>query len=132
MDTSNAKKLALKSFKASRGNVTDACAAADIARSTFYLWLQTDEEFKAEVDAVKEELVDFYEKQLQVLAQGATYEALTNDGEIVTLRDKPSAAATIFALKTLGKSRGYVEKQEIDMNVQPVVIQSAVDGSDTN
>lgn len=124
--------MALNAYRASRGNVTDACNAANICRGTWYLWVNGDEEFKAEVDAVKEELVDFYEKQLQTLAQGATYEALTNDGEIVTLRDKPSAAATIFALKTLGKSRGYVEKQEIDMNVQPVVIQSAVDGTDTH
>jgi len=122
MDISNAKKLAIKAFRATRGNVTEACAASEIARSTFYKWLQEDEDFKSEVDAVKEELVDFFERQLQTLAEGANYEALDVNGEIRTLRDKPNPTAVIFALKTLGKHRGYVERQEIDANIQPVLI----------
>lgn len=127
MDTSNAKKIALSAFRASNGNVTDACRAAHIARSTFYKWTHEDEEFKAQVDEVKEELVDFFEKQLVELAKGATYEALTMDGVPVRLQDKPNPTAVIFALKTLGKHRGYVEKQEIDLNTPPVVVNIAKD-----
>ena len=128
MDTSNAKKIALKAFKASKGNVTDACAAADIARSTFYLWCKEDADFNDKVSDVKDELVDFYEAQLQKLADGANYEALDVEGNIRTLKDKPNPTAVIFALKTLGKSRGYVEKTEIEMNVAPV--QVTLDKSD--
>lgn len=132
MDTANAKKIALKAFKATKGNVTEACAASDIARSTFYQWLQEDADFKEKVDAVKESLVDWYESRLQALAQGAEYEALDINGEIRTLRDKPNPTAVIFALKTLGKHRGYIEKQEIDTTIQPVQINVGITSDDSN
>ena len=132
MDTPNAKKIALKAFKATRGNVTDACAACDIARSTFYAWLQEDADFKESIDSVKESLVDWYESRLQALAQGAEYEALDINGDIRTLRDKPNPTAVIFALKTLGKHRGYVERQEIDATIQPVQINVGITSTDSD
>jgi hypothetical protein len=132
MDTINAKKIAHKAYKANRGNVTDACAAADIARQTWYLWYHNDEDFKNEVDNVKEALVDWYESRLQALAQGAEYEALDVNGDIRTLRDKPNPTAVIFALKTLGKHRGYIEKQEIDTTIQPVQINVGITSTDSD
>ena len=127
-NTIDAKKRALVALRASRCNVTKACEAADIARPTFYMWCEKDEDFKAAVEQIKDERVDFFEQQLIRLMEGAEYESLDVNGEIRTLRDKPNPTAVIFGLKTLGKSRGYVEKTEIEMNVAPV--QVTLDKSD--
>ena len=77
------------------GNVSKACAAANISRQTFYDWMK-DSEFAGQVDEVKEGLLDFAEHQL-----------LSNikDGK---------TAEILFYLKTNGKKRGYIERQEVD------------------
>jgi hypothetical protein len=121
-DTNNNKKKAIAAFRELDGNVSKVCKALGIYRSTFYDWCDNDEDFRKQIEEIKDEQVDFYEQQLKELAKGARYDALDADGNIVRLQDKPNPTAVIFALKTKGKSRGYVEKTEIDMNVQPVQI----------
>jgi len=78
------------------GNVSSVCRQLKMSRQTYYDWMKEDEEFKLEVDSISEYIVDSVEKEL--------YKQI-KDG---------SAASTIFYLKTKGKHRGYVEKQEID------------------
>jgi hypothetical protein len=95
------KKAAfLSAYEQSFGNISRACQAVPINRSTYYDWMAKDAEFKAAVEQVEpqEVFVDFAEGALaDKIAQGDT-------------------TAIIFALKTKGKRRGYVEKGELDIN----------------
>lgn len=90
------KKAFLDALEKSLGVVTQACMATGIPRRTVYNWLRDDPKFKADVDELSQVAVDFAESQLfQKIKKGDTI-------------------AIIFYLKTKGKARGYVEKQELD------------------
>jgi hypothetical protein len=67
-----------------------------IARSTHYLWVSTDEAYKEAVEGVADLTLDFVESQLHKQIQ------------------KGEVTSTIFYLKTKGKKRGFIEKQEIE------------------
>lgn len=99
------KKAMLEALKKSLGIVSTAVKKVGITRQTHYNWLNSDEEYKAEVESIAEEEIDFVESHLRHLIQ---------DG---------NPAATIFFLKTKGKRRGYVERVEQtfpDENVEEV------------
>ena len=88
------KRAALEALEKSLGVVTTACKSIGLARSTFYEWLKEDS-FKQAVNEIQEVAIDFAESQLhKQIADGNT-------------------SATIFYLKTKGKKRGFVERQEI-------------------
>jgi hypothetical protein len=89
------KKAMLEALEKSLGIVTTACKAVGINRSTHYEWYNTDEEYKAEVDSISDITLDFVESQLH---------KQISEGEV---------SSTIFYLKTKGKKRGYIERQEI-------------------
>lgn len=95
MDKSDTiKKATLDALEKSLGVVTQAVRQVGIARSTFYEWMK-DEDFRKEVDNIQDIALDFAESQLHKQIQ---------DG---------NTSATIFYLKTKGKKRGYIERQEI-------------------
>jgi len=89
------KKAMLEALEKSLGVITQACKMVGVHRSTHYEWMKTDEEYKAAVEELSEVAIDFAESHLHKLIK---------DG---------NPAATIFLLKTKGKGRGYVERQEI-------------------
>ena len=89
------KESLLKSLEQSLGVVTVACKKADIPRSTYYKWLKDDEVFAKNVKEIENVALDFAESQL--------HKQISEN----------STAATIFYLKTKGKKRGYIERQEI-------------------
>ena len=89
------KKALVQALEKSLGVVSTACKAAGISRDTHYRWLKEDPDYKAQVEELSEVAVDFAESHLHKLIK---------DG---------NPAATIFFLKTKGKNRGYVERQEI-------------------
>jgi hypothetical protein len=97
MDTPK-KAAMLAALKASLGVVSTACESAGISRQTHYNWIASDEEYKQEVDALNERTVDYAESHLFKLIKNG------------------NPAATIFYLKTKGRNRGYVERQEVDVN----------------
>ena len=76
--------------------VTDACKEAEISRQTHYRWMKEDEEYRAEIESLSDMVIDFAESKLckQI--------------------DKGDTTAIIFYLKTKGKKRGYIERQEIE------------------
>jgi hypothetical protein len=89
------KESILKALEQSLGVVTVACKKADVPRSTFYKWLKEDEAFALKVNDIENIALDFAESQLHSqIGNGNT-------------------SATIFYLKTKGKNRGYIERQEI-------------------
>lgn len=89
------KKAMLEALEKSLGVVTSACRAVDISRETHYRWMRQDADYKQAVDDLSNVALDFAESQLhQQIKKGIP-------------------TSTIFYLKTKGKRRGYVERQEI-------------------
>lgn len=95
-DNSDIKKAMIEALQQSLGIVTDACRVVGIARQTHYRWMQEDAEYKEAVDDINEIALDYAESKL--------YKAI----------EKGEVTANIFYLKTKGKKRGYIERQEID------------------
>lgn len=92
--TEHNKKALLDALEKSLGIVTTACKQVEIGRTTFYEYYK-EPEFKKQVDSVQDIALDFAESQLHQQIQAG------------------NTAATIFLLKTKGKGRGFVERQEI-------------------
>lgn len=97
-NTSNNKKEAmLEALDKSLGIVSTAAKMVGIDRSTHYAWMKSDEEYKKAVDSIQDGVLDFAESHLYKLVK------------------EGNPAATIFLLKTRGKTRGYIERQEIEV-----------------
>ena len=95
---SNTKKEAmLEALDKSLGIVSTAAKMVGIDRSTHYAWMNSDEEYKKAVDSIQDSVLDFAESHLYKLVK------------------EGNPAATIFFLKTKGKKRGYIERQEIEV-----------------
>lgn len=107
MDTLKVK--AIQALEKYNGVVSVACQAIGLARSTFYLWCKEDSEFKEAVDEINEVSIDFVENKLFELIEGVTIK-----GESAIYKKQPDVTAIIFYLKTKAKTRGYVEKTQIE------------------
>ena len=96
-NSDNNKKAMIEALEKTLGVVTEACKKVKIARQTHYRWLEEDSDYKTAVEGITDIAIDFAETQLhrQIREQNTT--------------------ATIFYLKTKGKNRGYVERQETAM-----------------
>jgi hypothetical protein len=95
--TEHSKKALLEALEKSLGIVTTGCKIVGIGRTTYYEWYNCDKDFRSAVDELKNVALDFAESQL--------HKQISDN----------STAATIFYLKTKGKNRGYVERQEIEV-----------------
>lgn len=89
------KKHLLEAMEKTAGVVQAACAMAKVSRETYYKYLREDEEFRKVVERLKDVGLDHAEYELFKLIK------------------KGNVAAIIFYLKTQGKKRGYVERQEV-------------------
>lgn len=98
------KKALIEALEKSLGIVTTACKVVGIDRTTFYKYLKEDEDFAAAVRSTEDIVLDFAESQLHKQIKGG------------------NSTSTIFYLKTKGKKRGYIERQEI----------TGADGKDLN
>ena len=96
------------------GIVSHACQDVKISRTTYYNWYKNDKEFKESVDLLHNVVLDF--------AETALFELIKNG----------NVAATIFFLKTRGKSRGYSETGEVvnHVRMQPPNIRFVRRGTD--
>lgn len=88
----------IEAYKSTFGNVTEACKAVGVERFEYYGWLEKDVDFKRTLYQIEpsEQMVDAAESALM---------------RKIEIGDTP---AILFTLKTKGKHRGYVEKQEIE------------------
>ena len=94
--TEQHKKAILEALEQTLGVVTSACRKVGVGRTTFYGWLNDDEEFAKAVQDIENEALDFAESQLhQQIKSG-------------------NPTSTIFYLKTKGKKRGYIERMETE------------------
>ena len=95
--TEQHKKAMIEALEKSLGVVTTACKSVGIGRTTHYMWLDEDPEYRRDVESISDIAVDFAESSLhKQIKEG-------------------NPTSTIFFLKTKGKKRGYVERQEIDL-----------------
>ncbi len=94
--TEDNKNKMLKALEEYYGIVTTSCQSVGISRITHYRWLEEDEDYKSKVQDIKNAAIDFVESKL--------FDCIKSEKE----------TSIIFYLKTIGKSRGYVPRQEID------------------
>jgi hypothetical protein len=106
------KEAMIKALEKSLGVVTSACRSVGISRTTHYEWLQTDTEYNKAVQSLSDLALDFAESKLH---------SLIEEGD---------TTATIFYLKTKGKQRGYIERQELSTELKSINI--TIDGGSTN
>ena len=85
----------IDALKEKHGNMSASARFLGCSRNTISRYIDTYPTVKAVYEEERETLIDFAENQLFKQVQ---------DGNIT---------AIIFTLKTIGKSRGYVERQEV-------------------
>ena len=95
------KERLVKLLEANLGHISKSCKELNIARQTYYDWCSEDEDFKIECDNVSESLLDIAEHKL------------------MTKIEEGDNTCIIFFLKTKGRSRGYDEKQQIEL-IKPI------------
>lgn len=120
LDKIDTKKRLLEALEKSLGIVSDACKQVGISRQSFYVWLNEDPEFKAQVDEISNVSLDFAESKLFQLIDGVYCEK-TLGSETVVYQKPPDTIAIIFYLKTKGKKRGYIERKEMDHSGKTVI-----------
>jgi phage antirepressor YoqD-like protein len=89
------KKALLDALEKTLGNVTQACKLVDVSRTTFYEYMKEDD-FADKVADIEQISHDYVESKL--------FKQI----------EKENMTGIIFYLKTKGKSRGYIERHEID------------------
>ena len=89
------KESILKALEQSLGIVTVACKKADVPRSTFYKWLNEDENFAQQVKDIENIALDFAESQLH---------KQIGDG---------IPSSTMFYLKTKGKNGKQIRQGKV-------------------
>ena len=85
----------IEALREKHGNLSAAARFLGCSRNTISRYINTYSTVQAVADEERETLIDFAENQLFQQVK---------DGNIT---------AIIFTLKTIGKSRGYVERQEV-------------------
>ena len=95
--TDTKKEMMVEALDKSLGIVSTACKMVDMSRQTHYQWMKDDPDYKTQVTSIENSVLDFAESHLFKLVK------------------EGNPSATIFFLKTKGKKRGYVERQEIEM-----------------
>ena len=91
----------LEEYKNARCNVSKACEAVNIARCTYYAWIDKSDIFAQKRAEAEESIYDRVEDSLM---------NLIDDGNVT---------AVIFYCKTKMKKRGYIESMTIDPNEKP-------------
>jgi hypothetical protein len=92
------KERLLKALKRHRCLVSFACNSIKCSTTTYYEYLERDEEFAKKVAELKEGVIDWAESKLQKAMESGEY------------------VPTMFYLKCQAKKRGYIEKQEIKLS----------------
>lgn len=100
------KRLMYEQLIAQMGVVTAATKIVGVDRTTHYQWLKKDANYKAWCEEAPEIVLDFVENALLRSIKGDEEKGV-----------KPNVSAQMFYLKTKGKKRGYVERQEIITDV---------------
>jgi len=90
------KNAFLNALPLNNYHITNTCNEIGITRGTFYKWKEKDKKFVAVLDKMRDAEIDIFEDAFRDLI------------------NERNPQVVMFALKTRGKHRGYVEKQEIE------------------
>ena len=93
----------LVAYEKSLGVLKTACEATNMCRKTIWEWRKKYPEFDEACHECEETAVDFVETSM--------FKKIDKGG-------KGSESLIIFYLKTKAKHRGYIEKQELDVNAE--------------
>ena len=101
------------------GILSDIAANFAVDRATVYNWCEEDPEFKQALEDSRERFIDLAESNLRKLVAGvpAIEKDENGNNRFVGRIERPSETSIIFTLKTRGKKRGYVERQEVEADV---------------
>lgn len=119
------KEVFIKEYIASKANVTVACQKTGIARQLFYYWRDNDAEFVKKLKEVIDSNLDIAETMILKAIVGYDYTEevieYDNKGKVKSKKvykkySKPDAKIAIELLELLGKDRGYVKKQELELS----------------
>lgn len=91
----------VKVYEKKGANISATCTALGISRQVLYNWRKDRKSLDEALKDVEESLIDFTESKLM---------EQISDGNIT---------AIIFHLKTKGKNRGYVERVENEVSLNP-------------
>ena len=92
------QKTFLAMLESNAVNISRACKKMGIRRQTHYDWIEANLTYKEAVDDLNESMIDF--------AEGMLYKNMKEGKE----------SSILFFLKTRGKSRGYIERSELDIS----------------
>ncbi|MDD4685172.1 MAG: hypothetical protein PHD45_08065 [Bacteroidales bacterium] len=95
------KNALLNAYDKSMGNISSACRTVNVSRETFYRFKREDPVFAERVTEIDESNLDFAETVL-----------------LKNIREGKETSL-IFFLKTKGRDRGYVERVENDITINP-------------
>lgn len=95
------KNALLDAYDKSMGNVSSACRTVNVSRETFYRFKRDDKVFSERVTEIDESNLDFAETIL-----------------LKNIREGKEASL-IFFLKTKGRDRGYIERIDSTVTVNP-------------
>lgn len=97
-----------KSLKETGGNVSATARRLDVSRQAVKTRVATDPELRTITEQERQGMVDIAEHGLK--------ELMFSDNQAVRL------GAIKYALSTIGKSRGYTERQEVDVSGMTVIV----------
>lgn len=100
--TKEKKKKFVNAFAARLCNVSKVCELVGISRQTFYRWRDEDDKFKKEIQDAQEKFYDDIETTMY--------------NKAIVEKD---TTMLIWLSKTKMKHRGYVEKVEQDVTINP-------------
>ena len=95
------KKQFLELLEKNTLHIGNTCKALNVERGWYYRNIDKDPEFREQCESVKESFIDTVESYLFKNIQ------------------KGDTTSIIFFLKTRAKHRGYIEKEQIEINKLP-------------
>jgi hypothetical protein len=93
------KKGAMLAALAETGNVSKACAAAEVGRATHYEWLRDDPQYAKDAADAMEHAADLLEEEARRRAHDGVDEPVFYQGEVCGTVRKYSDTLLIFLLK---------------------------------
>jgi hypothetical protein len=113
-DSKPKKAEMIQALRMHKAVVWKACNAVGITRYQHNDWMRDDPDYREVYESIKEDRLDFVESKMIECIDGIkVHRGYSEDGEPIIYDVPPNDKLIQFYLKTQGKKRGYVERQEV-------------------